>query len=121
MNIKVIKFTSALSLAFVLMLFAIGFPDFSLALGLLLGSLASISGYIILDLQISRVRASRLKRALIFNRLSRYLIYILVFLVSFFNQEMISIVTTILGLFMIKLSLLIMFSRSSKKNIGKRQ
>jgi hypothetical protein len=121
MNIKVIKFASTLSLILVLFLFIVGFPDLSLGLGLLLGSLASIAGYIILDFQISRVRAAKLKGALIFNRLSRYLIYILVFLVSFFNQEMISIVTTILGLFMVKLSLLIMFSKSSKKSIGKRQ
>jgi hypothetical protein len=121
MSIKIIKLASALSLALVSLLVLVGFPDFSLALGLLLGSLASISGYIILDLQISRVRTSKLKGALIFNRLSRYLIYILVFLVSYLNQENISIVTTILGLFMIKLSLLIMYSRSSKKNIGKRQ
>ena len=121
MNIKVVKFTTYLSLSLITLLFVVGFPDPSLALGLLLGSLASISGYIILDFQISRVRASKLKGALIFNRLSRYLIYILVFLVSYFNQEIISIVTTILGLFMVKLSLLIMYSKSSKKNIRKRQ
>jgi hypothetical protein len=121
MNIRVIKFTSYLTLALVILLLVISFPNPSLALGLLLGSLASITGYIILDFQISRVRASKLKGALIFNRLSRYLIYILVFLVSYFNQEMISIVTTILGLFMVKLSLLIMFSKTSKKNIGKRE
>jgi hypothetical protein len=121
MSIKVIKFTSALSLGLVLLLLAVGFPDVSLALGLLLGSLASISGYIILDLQISRVRTTKLKRALVFNRLARYLIYILVFLVSYLNQEYINVVTTILGLFMIKLSLLIMYSKSIKKNIRKRQ
>ena len=121
MNIKVIKFTTILSLALVSLLALVWFPDFSLALGLLIGSLASISGYIILDLQISRVRTTKLKRALIFNRLARYLIYILVFLVSYLNQEYINVVTTILGLFMIKLSLLIMYSKSSKKNIRKRQ
>jgi hypothetical protein len=121
MNIKVIKFSSLLSLGLVLIHIAIGFPDLSLGLGLLLGSLASISGYIILDLQISRVRTTKLKRALVFNRLARYLMYILVFLISYFNQEIFNVITTIIGLFVIKLSLLIMFSRSSKKNIGKRQ
>lgn len=121
MNIKIIRTTSFVSLTIAVILIIIFLPDFSYAAGLVLGTLASLVGYIILDHQISQVRASRLKGALIINRIVRYIIYILVFMVSYFNQENISIITTILGLFMVKLSILIIFYQSSLKNRKKKQ
>lgn len=120
MKNNVIKLSSIISFLLVLGLIIVFYPNFSFGLGLLLGSLASISGYIILDYQISKVRPTRLKGALIFNRIIRYLIYISAFLVSYFNQENISLLTTIVGLFMVKLSLLIMFYPTIKKNKGKK-
>lgn len=120
MRVNVIKLSSLISISLVFILGIVFFPDQSYALGMLLGSLSSISGYIILDYQISIVRPTRLKGALIFNRLLRYSIYILAFLASYFNQESISVLTTIIGLFMVKLSLLMMFSPSIKKIKGKK-
>jgi hypothetical protein len=120
MRNSVIKLSSLVSAVLVLLLVVVFFPDLTYGLGLLLGSLASISGYIILDYQISRVKPTRLKGALIFNRLLRYSIYILVFLASYFNQKSISVLTTIIGLFMVKLSLLMMFTPSIKKIKGKK-
>lgn len=119
MNKLTVKLSIGLTLSLSVLLIIWLYPDLSYGLGLLLGGFSSTIAFVILNLQIMSVRVTRLKQALIFNRLIRYLVYILSFIAAYFLPALFSIFTTIIGLFMIKLSLLILNYFKLKESRGK--
>jgi hypothetical protein len=96
------------------------YPNFTYALGLVWGSLGAASAFGVLSFYINRVKVTRLKSALIFNRIIRYSIYVGVIIVANLLPDYFSLPTTIIGLFMVKLSILMQNYLLQRESRGKK-
>ena len=111
MNVKRIEFLT-LGLTFVgaLVLFLVFKDNSSYGFGLVYGSLISLINFQILYIGILKNSFQNIidtKMNLKRNRNIRMLIYLVAIVVVYFLQEKINIITTIIGLFMIKLTLVV--------------
>lgn len=120
MNSRIWSSFLILTLALGLLLVIFFFPNFTYALGLVWGSLGSASGFGVLSFYIYRVKTTRLKSALIFNRILRYSIYIGVIIIANLLPDYLSLLTTIIGLFMVKLSILMQNYLLQRESRGKK-
>ena len=116
---RIIKYSILATLlgALILLVFL---PDLSYSLGLVWGGSISLLAFWYLNARISTVKLNRIKPALLFNRIIRYLLYILAIIVSYLLPNILSIFTTIIGLFMIKLTVLVLNFTPNLESRGKK-
>ena len=120
MNFRIWSIFLILTLSLGLILFILFFPNFTYALGFIWGSIGSASAFGVLTFYISKVKVTRLKSALIFNRILRYSIYIVVIIFANLMPDYLSLLTTIIGLFMVKLSILMQNYLLQRESRGKK-
>lgn len=109
-NRKIGLMAFGLTITFSLLLFIIFFHDFSYAFGLLIGGLTSILGFALIVIMTNRLDLRNLRttrKQLILGRIIRSLLYLGVLILAILNKENISFLTIIVGLFVIKLSIVI--------------
>jgi hypothetical protein len=120
MNSRIWSSFIILTLSLGVLLIILFYPDFTYALGHVWGSLGSASAFAVLSFYINRVKVTRLKSSLVFNRILRYSIYIGVITVANLLPDYLSLLTTIIGLFMVKLSILMQNYLLQRESRGKK-